>query len=74
MANDSVFRRTPSSQRPTRQSGPRTLLEWDLDDDVDAESVLAKLDNAALSLDRRSGVRKAPSFDPYDNGSGKRRR
>ena len=74
MANDSASRRTPPSSRPPLHSGHRSLLEWDLDDDVDAESVLRKLDNPELRIERRSGVRKAPSFNPYDNGSGFRRR
>jgi len=73
MANDSGFRRTPSSSRPSHHNGHRSLFEWD-DDDVDAEAVLRKLDNPALTLERRSGVRKPPSFNPYDSGSGTKRR
>lgn len=72
MPNDSGFKRTPSS-RPASIGGHRSLLEWNVED-VDAEAVLQKLDNPALGIERRSGARKPPSFNPYDNGHGTRRR
>jgi hypothetical protein len=49
------------------------LWEWDLDD-ADTENILRKLDNPELAMES-SGVRKAaPSFNPYDNGRGTKRR
>jgi hypothetical protein len=75
MTNDSGFRRTPSDSNPSSETAvteTRGLWEWDLDDQQ-TENVLRTVDNPALRIERFDN-RQPPSFNPYDNGRGTKRR